>query len=138
SCWRCQAPSSTGSTSSRRDRFCSAGNRRDNPIRGGSKMKRILILAACTVCVAVGFQAVVAAGGSRGTVVSVTAGKPSEYKFTLSRAALLPTTVTFKVTNRGKLPHQFEVCTEPAGTATSNSCFGDTTKVLKPGQSATL
>jgi plastocyanin len=98
-------------------------------------MKRVLLLAACAV---VGFQTVVAAGIPVGSVVTVTAGKPTEYKFTLSKTALLPTTVTFKVTNRGKLPHQFEVCTEPTGTATSNTCFGDSTKVLKPGQSATL
>jgi plastocyanin len=98
-------------------------------------MKRVLLLAACAV---VGFQTVVAAGRPVGTVVTVTAGKPTEYKFTLSKTALLPTTVTFKVTNRGKLPHQFEVCTEPAGTAISNSCFGDSTKVIKPGQSTTL
>jgi uncharacterized cupredoxin-like copper-binding protein len=101
-------------------------------------MKGVLIVAACAACTVVGFQAVVAAGRPAGTVVTVTAGKPAEYKFTLSKTALLPTTVTFKVTNRGKLPHQFEVCTEPTGTATSNSCFGDSTKVLQPGQSATL
>jgi uncharacterized cupredoxin-like copper-binding protein len=101
-------------------------------------MRRVLTLAGCAVCATVGFQAVGAAGRPGGTVVTVTAGKPTEYKFTLSKTALLPTTVTFKVTNRGKLPHQFEVCTEPSGTATSNSCFGDSTNVLKPGQSAML
>src|SRR5262249_35227855 len=93
---------------------------------------------ACLACAALGYEAVVAFGNPNGTVVTVTAGKPSEYKFTLSKSALLPSTVTFKVTNRGKLPHQFLVCTEPTGTTTSNSCFGDSTKTIQPGQSATL
>jgi uncharacterized cupredoxin-like copper-binding protein len=101
-------------------------------------MRAALFLAACVAFAIAGFEAVVAAGRTGGTVVTVTAGKPSEYKFTLSKTALLPTTVTFKVTNRGKLPHQFQVCTEPTGTTTSNTCFGDSSKALKPGQSATL
>jgi hypothetical protein len=77
-------------------------------------------------------------GSRTATIVTVTAGKPSEYKFTLSKLALLPSTVTFKVINLGKLPHQFLVCTEPSGTTIANSCFGDSTNTLKPGQSATL
>ena len=102
-------------------------------------MRRTLHVAvACLVCAALGYEAVAAVGKPNGAVVTVTAGKPSEYKFTLSKSALLPSTVTFKVTNRGKLPHQFLICTEPTGTTTANSCFGDSTKTLKPGQSATL
>jgi plastocyanin len=94
-----------------------------------------------TALLVLGYDAVEAngrAGSPAAAIVTVTAGKPSEYRFTLSKVALLPSTVTFKVTNRGKVPHQFLVCTEPAGTTTANSCFGDSAKTLKPGQSTTL
>src|SRR5262245_57083106 len=105
-------------------------------------MRRLLQMALAGVGLLVlGFDAVTATGraGSPATaIVTVTAGKPSEFRFTRSKLALLPSTVTFKVTNRGKMPHQFLVCTEPTGTTTANSCFGDSTKTLKPGQSATL
>jgi plastocyanin len=58
-------------------------------------------------------------------VVSVTAGKPSEFAFTLSKSSGLPGLVTFKVTNRGTLAHAFAVA-------------GAATKILRPGQSALL
>jgi mono/diheme cytochrome c family protein/uncharacterized cupredoxin-like copper-binding protein len=86
----------------------------------------------------------------RGTVVSpivitVTAGKPTELAFTLSRSSMLPWTaqtpaerMTFKVTNRGELPHNFKVCTTPVEQANANTCYGDATRSLEPGQSTTL
>jgi uncharacterized cupredoxin-like copper-binding protein len=40
---------------------------------------------------------------------TVTAGRPSEFHFTLSKKALTRGTVTFKVTNKGSLPHDFKV-----------------------------
>jgi plastocyanin len=58
-------------------------------------------------------------------VVTVTAGKPSEFAFTLSKSSGLPGLVTFKVTNRGALPHAFTVA-------------GAATKALRPGQSQLL
>jgi plastocyanin len=58
-------------------------------------------------------------------VVTVTAGKPSEFAFTLSKTSGLPGLVTFKVTNRGALAHAFTVA-------------GAATRVLRPGQSALL
>jgi uncharacterized cupredoxin-like copper-binding protein len=105
-------------------------------------MKRTVKFAlGGTALLVLGYDPVAAtghAGSPTAAIVTVTAGKPSEYKFTLSKVSLLPSTVTFKVTNRGKVAHQFMVCTEPAGTTTANSCFGDSTKTLKPGQSGTL
>jgi uncharacterized cupredoxin-like copper-binding protein len=41
--------------------------------------------------------------------VSVTAGKPSEFKFTLSAKSVAHGTVTFKVTNGGALSHDFTI-----------------------------
>jgi uncharacterized cupredoxin-like copper-binding protein len=59
------------------------------------------------------------------TNVTVTAAKPSEFRFTLSRSTVPTGTVVFKVTNAGTLPHDFEIA-------------GRKTKLITPGDSATL
>jgi len=59
------------------------------------------------------------------TVVKVTAGKPSEYHFTLSKTKVKAGKVEFKITDKGKLPHTFSIA-------------GKTTKAIAPGKSATL
>ena len=49
-----------------------------------------------------------------------------EWSFTLSKKTVpVGTTVTFKVTNKGKIPHNFRIA-------------GKTTKLISPGKSATL
>jgi uncharacterized cupredoxin-like copper-binding protein len=60
-----------------------------------------------------------------GTSVTVTAGKPSEFSFTLSTKTVKHGTVTFKVTNGGSIAHDFSIDHK-------------TTKLLSPKQSATL
>lgn len=75
------------------------------------------------------------------TVITVTAGKPSELAFKLSKTSMVPTgTVSFKVTNLGVAFHNFKVCTIPVPSASGakNICIGKATPVLKKGQSATL
>jgi uncharacterized cupredoxin-like copper-binding protein len=73
------------------------------------------------------------------TVVTVTAGKPSELAFKLSKSSNLAAgTVTFNVTNAGAITHSFEICTKPTATSAKNSCTGKVTKMLKHGQKATL
>ena len=62
---------------------------------------------------------------ARATTVAVTAGKPSEFHFTLSKKTAAHGTVTFKVTNKGALPHDFKIA-------------GHKTKLLSPGQSQSL
>jgi uncharacterized cupredoxin-like copper-binding protein len=57
--------------------------------------------------------------------VTVTAGKPAEFKFTLSKKAAPKGAVTFFVSNKGALAHDFKI-------------NGKVTKQLKPGQSTTL
>ena len=59
------------------------------------------------------------------TTVAVTAGKPSELKFTLSKKTILKGTGVFKVTNRGALPHNFKIA-------------GKKTVTLAAGKTATL
>jgi uncharacterized cupredoxin-like copper-binding protein len=59
------------------------------------------------------------------TNVAVTAGKPSELRFTLSRKSVPKGTVVFKVTNRGTSKHDFKI-------------GGKKTPLLLPGKSATV
>jgi uncharacterized cupredoxin-like copper-binding protein len=61
----------------------------------------------------------------KATTVTVTAGKPSELRFTLSKKSVAAGAVTFKVTNKGGTTHDFKIA-------------GKTTKKLAPGKSATL
>jgi uncharacterized cupredoxin-like copper-binding protein len=75
------------------------------------------------------------------TTITVTAGKPSELAFKLSKTSnVKPGTITFKVTNQGVAFHDFRVCSKPVATAAdvTNSCAGKKTPTLKHGQSATL
>ena len=74
---------------------------------------------------AVAGSALAAPERTTSTTVTVTAGKPSELKFTLSKKSVAKGAVTFKVTNRGALAHDFRIA-------------GKKTKLLRKGQSATL
>jgi uncharacterized cupredoxin-like copper-binding protein len=82
---------------------------------------------AAFVAVALGslVVAVAALGSSSKTAVSVTAGKPSELKFTLSKKTAPKGVISFAVTNKGKLDHDFKIA-------------GKKTKLLKAGSRATL
>jgi uncharacterized cupredoxin-like copper-binding protein len=83
--------------------------------------------AALVAAVALGslVVAVSAFGRSSKTTVTVTAGKPSELKFKLSATAAAKGLISFKVTNRGSLEHDFKIA-------------GKKTPRLKPGKSQTL
>jgi len=56
---------------------------------------------------------------------TVTAGKPSEFHFSLTKKTVPKGTVTFLVMNKGNVPHDFKIA-------------GHKTKLLSPGQSQTL
>ena len=74
-----------------------------------------------------------AAAGMKGTLtvkapvtpVTVTAGKPTEFKYALSRLTVPKGTVAFKVVNRGKIAHDFKIA-------------GKKTKSLPSGKAAAL
>jgi hypothetical protein len=70
--------------------------------------------------------------------ISVTAGVPRELAFKVSPSRITSSTAVFKVTNKGKLPHSFKICTKPSATDKANSCTGVATKMLAPGATATL
>ena len=56
--------------------------------------------------------------------ITVTAGKPTEFGFKLSKTSGVPVgKVIFKVTNKGKIPHSFKICNSPNG-GTANTCVG--------------
>jgi uncharacterized cupredoxin-like copper-binding protein len=59
------------------------------------------------------------------TTVAVTAGKPSEFKYTLKPKTVKKGVVTFKITNRGALAHDFKIA-------------GKKTKQIPKGKTATL
>jgi hypothetical protein len=118
---------------------------------------RFTMPALAGVGVAVGLLAVIGTGSapaalerstavnhsasSKVSVINVTAGKPSELAFKLSKTSMVPAgTITFKVTNRGVAFHNFKVCTIPVTGAAGakNACFGKSTRTLKHGQSQTF
>jgi uncharacterized cupredoxin-like copper-binding protein len=70
--------------------------------------------------------------------VSVTAGKPSEFKFTLSARTVRTGVVTFTIRNRGTIAHDFKVCTAPTKKASATTCKGRGTRRISPGKSAKL
>jgi uncharacterized cupredoxin-like copper-binding protein len=74
---------------------------------------------------------------SKGTVVTVTAGSPTEFGFKLSTKSVKAGTITFKVTNKGALSHTFKVCTSAKG-GSANACAGKGTAMIAKGKSATL
>jgi uncharacterized cupredoxin-like copper-binding protein len=112
----------------------------ETPNQGGSmhfRHFRLFALAAISASIALVWALPAFAHSARaaGTTVTVTAGKPTEFGFTLSTKSVKHGAVTFKVTNSGKIPHDFKLCSK-GGTA--NACSGKSTPVLAPGKSATL
>ena len=92
-------------------------------------------LAACGILAA---PAMARSGATTVTKVTVTAGKPSELKFTLSTSTVKRGVIKFEVTNRGSMPHNFRVCTA-RNKPLANSCDAGTgTRLISPGQSKTL
>jgi uncharacterized cupredoxin-like copper-binding protein len=88
------------------------------------KRSVIAILAAAVSLVA----AVSAFGGSdaaTATTVNVTAGKPIEFHFVLSKKTIVKGVTTFKVTNKGTINHDFKIA-------------GKKTALIKAGKTVTL
>jgi predicted lipoprotein with Yx(FWY)xxD motif/uncharacterized cupredoxin-like copper-binding protein len=71
------------------------------------------------------------------TKLSVRAGSPSEFKFTLSKTSVRLGTATFAIVNRGTISHDFKVCSSPKGSL-ANACAGTASALVSPGASTTL
>jgi uncharacterized cupredoxin-like copper-binding protein len=67
--------------------------------------------------------------------VTVKVSSKNEFHFTLSSSKLARAIVTFKITNDGVLPHDFEICNSKKG-GTSNTCAGKKTTLIS-GQGGT-
>ena len=87
-------------------------------LRKGSLIAVLAALAALTVAVG-------AFAATSATAVTVTAGKPTEFKFTLSKKVVKKGIVSFKVTNKGMIAHDFKIA-------------GKKTKSLKTGTTQTI
>jgi len=87
----------------------------------------LALTTAILVVVATSAGAATARGteGTTTTRVTVIAGKPSEFRFRLSKRTVHKGTVIFKVVDRGSLAHDFKI-------------HGKKTKLLSPGKSTTL
>jgi uncharacterized cupredoxin-like copper-binding protein len=88
---------------------------------------RIGLFLLVATCAAFGWTLTAGANKTvaQATTVTVTAGKPSEFRFTLSLKKVRHGVVTFKVTNKGNLPHDFKIA-------------GHKTRLLSPLQTQTL
>lgn len=82
-------------------------------------------LVAAVAGLVLALPAFAASGGATATTVTVTLGKPSEFGITTSKKAVPAGKVTFKITNKGLIEHDFKI-------------GGKVSKKLKPGQSANL
>jgi uncharacterized cupredoxin-like copper-binding protein len=71
------------------------------------------------------FPATAHQSAAKGASVKVTAGKPSEFSFTVSPKSVPHGTVTFTVTNGGAIPHDFSI----AGKKTAQLAAGKSAKL---------
>src|SRR5215471_999933 len=100
---------------------------------GVNQLRGAVVLAVCAA-IALPMAAWTATGA---TVIKVTAGKPREMAFTITPSKVSAGTVTFQVTNGGKVPHAFQVCSSPLG-GSASKCAGPKTKTIAPGKTASL
>jgi hypothetical protein len=73
-------------------------------------------------------------------IVTVTAGKPNEFRFTVVPKIVPRGAVLFRITNSptGSLPHDFKICASSKGTIATNACAGKASKTISPGVKTTL
>jgi mono/diheme cytochrome c family protein/uncharacterized cupredoxin-like copper-binding protein len=96
------------------------------------QLRGAIVLA---ICVAVALP--MAASTATSATVKVTVGKPREMAFTITPTKVSAGTVTFQVTNAGKLPHVFQVCSSPLGGG-AVKCAGPKTATIEPGKTVKL
>jgi uncharacterized cupredoxin-like copper-binding protein len=103
-------------------------------------VKSLLRLALCfAVAAFVVAPSALARSGSKTLIskVTVTAGKPAEFHFIVAPSTVKRGIIVFKITNKGKLPHDFKLCSK-ASSSLGNSCNGRSSGQMSPGQSKTL
>src|SRR5436190_189757 len=86
------------------------------------RLRFLSLLLVAAVALAIAPFATSKPAATKKTLVAVTA---KEFKFTLSKRSAPHGVVVFKITNKGKLPHDFKIS-------------GVKSKLVKPGTSTTL
>ena len=81
-------------------------------LRKGSALVVLVLVVSLVAAV----SALGGAGSVDATTVTVTAGKPAELKFTLSKRTVAKGATTFKVTNKGSLSHDFKIAGKKTAT----------------------
>ena len=101
-----------------------------------SPLRLVICLAVVALVVT---PSVLARSGSKMLIsnVTVTAGQPAEFHFIVAPSAVKRGIIVFKITNKGKLPHDFKLCSR-ASSSLANSCNGRSSGQISPGQSKTL
>jgi uncharacterized cupredoxin-like copper-binding protein len=101
-------------------------------VRKGSALAVLIALVALATAVS-------AFGGSAAaTTVTVTAGKPSEFKFTLNKKTVKKGAVVFKVTNKGMIAHDFKIAGKKTKSLATNKAGTITVTFKKAGKYAFL
>jgi len=97
------------------------------------------VSALIVACLALGSLAVPSALAKPSllTTINVTVGKPTEFHFVLSKSTAKRGIIVFKITNVGKISHDFKFCTRRTSSL-ATSCTGRSSKMLSHGQSTTL
>jgi uncharacterized cupredoxin-like copper-binding protein len=97
----------------------------------------VLVAAFAAFAALVVAPALARPGAATVTNVTVTAGQPTEFGFVLSSKTPKSGIIVFKVTNKGNVPHDFQLCSG-RNKPLANSCAGRSAKMISPGQSDTL
>lgn len=98
---------------------------------------RLILPLAAVALVAAAVPAILQARTGTASI-TVTVGVPKELSLKVMPKKVTVSPAVFNVTNKGKLPHSFKVCTKPSTTDTANTCKGVATKSLAPGKSQKL
>jgi|SRR5579862_6845250 len=76
---------------------------------------RVATLGAVAAFMLVWALPAVAHPSRAASTITVTAGKPTEFKFTLSSSSVKHGSVTFNITNKGALAHDFQINGKSSG-----------------------
>ena len=105
---------------------------------------RVKVVIACVAALGASIAFIAAAPAAttrratpRLTSVNVVAGKPSEFKFKLSRTSVPHGVVRFNIANQGLLPHTFKVCSAP-NRPLVDTCNGTGSQMLSPGSGTSM
>jgi uncharacterized cupredoxin-like copper-binding protein len=85
----------------------------------------VIAVLAAAVSLVVAVSAFGGSDAASATTVGVTAGKPTEFHFTLAKKTIAKGVTTFKVANKGKIAHNFKIA-------------GKKTVSIKPGKTVSL